>query len=138
MKKYELLEHTADLGIRVWGRTLPELFINAATGMCELIADVSDTIPRELVTVNINADDKDQLLRNWLSELLYYFNVKSMLLSEFKIYKIDDKHIKSEARGESIDEDKHQLRHELKAVTFHRLHIEKKQGLLTTEIIFDV
>lgn len=138
MRKYELLEHTADFGMRVWGKTLDELFINAAIGMYELIADISTVIPRESVAIEIEADDRDQLLRDWLSELLYYFNGKGMLFSEFKIDKIDNKYIKSEAKGESIDEKKHQLLHEVKAVTFHRLKIEKKKGLLTTEIIFDV
>ncbi len=138
MKKYELLEHTADFGIRVWGKTLDELFINAAIGMYELIADISKITPGESVTVEVEAEDRDLLLRDWLAELLYYFNNKNMLLSEFKIHKIDDKYIKSEAKGENIDENKHDLLHEVKAVTYHRLHIEEKEGLLTTEIIFDV
>jgi len=138
MEKYELLEHTADFGIRVWGKTLDELFINAAIGMYELIADISKVIPGESVTVEVEADDRDQLLRDWLAELLYYFNNKNMLLSEFKIHKIDDKCIKSEAKGENTDKNRHDLRHEVKAVTYHKLHIEEKKGLLTTEIIFDV
>ena len=138
MKKYELLEHTADFGIRVWGKTLDELFINAAIGMYELIADISKVTPRESVIVEVEADDRNLLLRDWLSELLYYFNNKEMLLSKFKIDKIDNEHIKSEAKGEYIDKNKHELLHEVKAVTYHRLHIEEKEGLLTTEIIFDV
>jgi SHS2 domain-containing protein len=138
MIKYELLQHTADVGIRVWGKNLNELFINAATAMFELITDISKVMPTEAITVEIEADDSDQLLRNWLSELLYYFNVKDTLLCDFKIHKINDKYISSEVKGEKINPRKHALRHEIKAVTFHRLHIQEKEDLLTTEIIFDV
>ena len=138
MKKYELLEHTADFGIRAWGKTQKELFINAAAGMYEIIADISKIAPKVSVNIEIESEDKDQLLKDWLSELLYYLNNKGILLSEFKIDKIDDKHIKSEAKGEKIDKQRHELRHEVKAVTYHHLRIEEKEGLLTTEIIFDV
>ena len=138
MKNYELLEHTADFGIKVWGKTLSELFINAAMGMYEIIADTSKVAPGKPVGIEIDADDRDQLLKDWLSELLYYFNNKNMLFSKFEIKSINDKYVESEARGEKIDKKKHKLHHEVKAVTYHKLRIEEKEGLLTTEIIFDV
>ncbi len=138
MKRYELIEHTADLGIRVWGKDLNSLFLNASIGMYSLIADIKKVSPKQQFNIELKADDKDELLKDWLSELLYYFNVKSTLLSKFSIEYIDDKHIKSRVSGEKINEDKHILRHEIKAVTYHNLRIEEKNSLLTTEIIFDV
>ena len=138
VKNYEPLEHTADLGIRVWGAGLKELFINSASAMYELIVDINLVKPSLSVGVKAEALDMDELLRNWLSELLYYFNVKEILFREFLIKELGDKNIVSVARGEKIDLKKHDLRHEIKAVTFHRLKIEKKDNLFSTEIIFDV
>lgn len=138
VKKYEFLDHTADLGVRVWGRSLSELFMNAADAMFGFICDVSKASPAEPFLIEVQAIDKDQLLKEWLSELLYYFNTKNIIFSQVKIEKISDEYIKSEARGEKIDKNKHDLRHEVKAVTYHHLHIEKQGETLTTEIIFDV
>lgn len=138
MKKYELLEHTADFGIRVWGKTLDELFINAAVGMYEIIADISKVTPKHSVDIELKAEDRDQLLRDWLAELLYYFNNKDILFSQFEIKDINGGHVNSTAKGEKINKAKHKLQHEVKAVTYHRLNIEQKEGLFTTEVIFDV
>lgn len=138
MQKYRLLNHTADFGIEVWGKTLDELFINAATGMYELIADLKKVLPENTISFEIKAQDKNELLRNWLAELLYYFSVKDIIFCKFKIIKLNDNYIKSQAMGEKINQKKHTLFHEVKAVTFHNLNIEEKNGTLTTEIIFDV
>lgn len=138
MKHYELLEHTADLGIKVWGADLKELFIHSASAMYELIADIDSVRPAISIEVRTEAQDKDELLKNWLSELLYYFHVKDMLFSEFLIKELDEKKIISVARGERIDRERHNLKHEIKAVTFHNLKIEKEDEKLATEIIFDV
>ena len=138
MAYYELLEHTADLGIRVWGRDLKELFIHSAKAMYELITDTSKVQLHDFFTVTIQAQDKDELLRNWLSELLYYFSVKEILLREFTIDQIDNNMVVSAVRGEQIDRSRHSLMHEIKAVTFHNLKITRQGDDLHTQIIFDV
>jgi len=138
MKHYELLEHTADLGIKVWGTDLNELFIHSAKAMYELIASPKNIKPEELFEVKIEAQDRDQLLRDWLSELLYYFNVKNILLCSFSITDIEDTSIVSTVKGEKIDPKRHDLMREIKAVTFHSLNIEEEYNKLATDIIFDI
>lgn len=138
MKNYELLEHTADLGIRVWGTDLKELFINSAFAMYDLIADIDSVKQTISEEVEADAQDTDELLKNWLSELLYYFHVKDILFGGFSIKEISDKKIQSSAKGEKIDTKRHNLKHDIKAVTFHSLKIEEKNKKFTTEIIFDV
>ncbi|NQT95699.1 MAG: archease [Candidatus Omnitrophica bacterium] len=138
MKHYEFLEHTADIGIRVWGDSFKELFIHSAKAMYELIADINLVKPESSFEVRVEAKDRDELLRNWLSELLYYFNVKEILLTDFVITELDDTHIISTASGEKIDPDRHNLKREIKAVTFHNLNIKEKNGEFATEIIFDI
>lgn len=138
MKNYKLIEHTADLGIKVWGADLKELFINAASAMYELIADINSVKGVVSIEVEADAQDRDQLLKNWLSELLYYFHVKDILFNGFLIEELGDKKIISVAKGEKIDRRRHNLKREIKAVTFHNLKIEEENRRLTTEIIFDV
>lgn len=138
MGSYKLLEHTADLGIRVWGRDLKSLFINSASAMFELIAGIDSIKPANAVEITADAADRDELLKNWLSELLYHFHVKETLFSRFEIRELDDNSVISVARGEKIDKDRHKLKREIKAVTFHGLDIHRQENILSTDIIFDV
>jgi len=138
MIKFEPIEHTADIGIRAYGEDIQQLFSNAALGMYEQIADMSNVNPTETIEINAEAGDHEELLVVWLSELLYQYNGKNMLLREFSIERLAEDHIVSFAKGEKIDLNKHILRKEVKAVTFHDVRIEKQDGIFKTELIFDV
>jgi len=138
MVKFEPIEHTADIGIRAYGEDIQQLFANAALGMYDQIADLSNVNAKETVEINAEAGDYEELLVVWLGELLYQFNGKSMLLSEFSIERLAEDHIVSFAKGERIDLNKHILRKEVKAVTFHDVKIKKNDKYLSTELIFDV
>ncbi len=138
MSFYQLLEHTADLGIRVWGRDLKALFINSASAMYDLIVDAKTVRPVKHIKINAKAQDRDELLKNWLSELLYYFHVKDTIFCRFDIVRLDEKNVVSIVMGEKIDKDRHSLQHEIKAVTFHALNIHKTDNRLSTDIIFDI
>jgi len=138
MAFYQLIEHTADLGVRVEGADSKALFINSASAMYDLIADANTIRPVKPIKIKAQAQNRDELFKNWLSELLYYFHVKSMLFSRFDIEVLDENNIASIAFGEKIDSARHSLRHEIKAVTFHNLHIHKTDNGLSTDIIFDV
>jgi SHS2 domain-containing protein len=138
MGNYKLLEHTADLGVTVYGKGCKELFENAARAMYDLVSDIRFIRPLVVFRVKSEGIDKDELLKNWLSELLSYFHIKDILLSGFGIEKISDKSIISVVSGEKRDEKRHTLKHEIKAVTYHGLKIIKKGNRLQTNIIFDV
>ncbi len=138
MKKYEQIEHTADIGIKVYGKDLKELFCNAALGMYEQIAGLESVKPSEKIQIDIEASDYEELLVLWLSEVLYQYNGKGKLLNEFVIEKLSEKHIASYVKGEAIDPKRHSLKKEVKAVTFHNVKIEKGKNYFTTELIFDV
>ena len=99
MAYYELIGHTADLGINVWGNNLEELFLHSASAMYDLIADLKSIKPSLSVEIKAEAMDRDELLKNWLSELLYYFHTKDMLFSDFKIDNLTDKSITSTVKG---------------------------------------
>jgi len=138
MKKYELIDHTADIGIKVRGKSVGELFENAAYAMFDLIADLNRVKKREVLEVEIEGEGMDELLADWLRELLYKFNGERHLLKDFKIEEIDQKSLKARVRGEKLDLSRHSLKMEIKAVTYYGLEIKRTSEGWQAQVIFDV
>ncbi len=137
MKKTELIEHTADIGIKVYGKTLAELFSNAAAGMFSLITDPEKVGSGEKFKVNIKGRTREDLLVNWLGELLYRFSVEKIIPSEYNISQVNDTRLKADVFGEKYDKKKHILEREVKAATYYQLKIEEKPDW-NARIIFDI
>lgn len=138
MKRFEIFDHTADIGLRGWGRTLEELFLNIALGMFGLRADVTTIQPMASVPVLAQADDLDGLLVAWLRELLYAGERDRMVFMNAKIHQVTPTAISGEATGEALDLDRHTLLRELKAVTYHEAAVRRDGDLWTAQVIFDI
>ncbi len=138
MKRYEIIPHTADIGIRVYGKDLKDLFKNAAYGMFDIIADLDGLTSSVTQSIEVKAPNKEELLVVWLDELLYNFYTKQIIFFDFKILELDDKRINAEAFGRNLGENRNRLKTEIKAVTYHELKIEEKKGGFTASVIFDV
>ncbi len=138
MKPFEILNHTADIRIKAYGRDLKELFQNAAFGMFEILADLEGITTSTELEIKAEAPDKEELLIEWLDELLYNFCTKYIIFSEFNITELTDTNLTAKVKGRFIGENKNRLRTEIKAVTRHDLHIEEKKGHYEVQIVFDV
>ena len=141
MKEFEILEHTADIGIAAYGKTKREVFINAAKGMFEIIAGGTKDLKENFYDkIKLEADNLEGLLFAWLNELLYISETKLVILSKFKIKELSDYHIEAEVGGAKINPPSVKIEKEIKAVTYHRLEIKKdeKSGLWSAQIIFDI
>lgn len=143
MKPYEIIEHTADVGLKAYGVTLKELFENAAKGMFEIIAGEKVhqgvTHPeRRRIDIKKEVDAFEELLVAWLSELLYIFNKEEILFNHFSIIELNNSGIVGEAQGRKINLSQEALQTEIKAVTFHDLKIEEDIKNFSCKIIFDV
>jgi SHS2 domain-containing protein len=138
MKKYEIIDHTADIGLKAYGRNLGELFKNSALGMFEIIADLKDVKPETPLTIELGAVTREELLVNWLRELLYQYNTQEILFKNFEIEKITDNRISAKAWGQAFNRQKHNLKMEIKAVTYYELKIEKEKEGWMSQVIFDV
>jgi SHS2 domain-containing protein len=138
VKNYELIEHTADIRIKVGGRDLKELFKNAALAMFDLIAERKDSkdVSQKKIKVEEDADDLEELFINWLNELLSLSATKELIFSDFEINKLDEKNLKAIAIGESIN--KYKVNTEIKAATYHALEIKKSGSKWQAQVIFDV
>ena len=133
--RYEEIEHTADVGIRAYGRSLDELFANAAEGMFSLIADLGAVKPVGEIEVRLQADDLPTLFLRWLGELLYLHETQRFLFSAFEA-RVVGTSLEGRARGEAIDKERHELKLVIKAVTRHRLTVDADKGV--AEVIFDI
>jgi SHS2 domain-containing protein len=135
---YEVFEHTADLGLRIKADSLERLFVEAAEAFFSVIVANPDSIePRETLSFAIEGDDREYLLFDWLNELLYTFESRHLLLSRFEV-RLDDKGLKATARGEAMDAARHQMEHEVKAITYHGLKLERLNGGWLAEVIVDI
>ena len=133
--RYEEIDHTADVGIRAHGRTVDELFANAAEGMFSLIAELSTVKPVGEVEVRLEAEDLPTLLLRWLSELLYVHETQRLLFSSSEVHVVGTS-LEGRVRGEAIDKKRHELKLAIKAVTRHGLTVDLEKGI--AEVIFDI
>jgi len=135
---FELFEHTADLGLRVHANSLQELFIDAARGLLVMhVANPNDVRPLESKTISLTADGPAYLLFDWLSELLYAFETDKLLFSDFEL-KIDGNKLSAVCRGEPMDQTRHRMEHEVKAITYHGLRVEQTESGWEAEVIVDI
>lgn len=138
MQAFEVLEHTADVGLKAYGNTLKEVFENAAVGMFSLITDLENVKPTLSENIYVEAEDRESLLVEWLNELIYRFEVKYRIYKRFEIIEWDGEyHLHAKAYGEPLDLGRHQLMTQIKACSYHMLKIERND-LWSAQVIFDV
>jgi len=134
---YRVFEHTADVGIEAYGHTLEEAFENAAKGMFSIITNGSKIDSKEKRVVQLAVDsDEEQLLVDWLSELLYINDVEGLVFGEFKVSIGNE--LVGEAWGEKYDREKHGYGTEIKAVTYHMLQIKRNKKGFQIRVLFDI
>jgi SHS2 domain-containing protein len=138
MKTYELIDHTADVGLKAYGKNLSEAFENAAKGMFDIITDKSEIESIGQYNIELEAPDLEQLLVDWLSELLYLNSAKNQVFGFFKL-ELDEKNNKLNAKifGEKFDLSKHKIGAEIKAVTYHMLEVKNKRPF-HVQVLFDI
>ena len=140
---FKLLDHTADTGIIVYASTIEQLFERAAWAMFYVICDVTSVQNKISREIRVESDDLETLMLRWLSELNYLHSVKHELYCSFDIIKYENGSIEAKIGGEKIDLSRHQLKLEIKAVTYHCLKIEKevKRSMSDSwrcQVLFDV
>jgi SHS2 domain-containing protein len=135
---YEIFEHTADLGLRIRSGDLDALFAEAGEALLAAICDDPASVETaEEVEFSLEADRADDLLHDWLSELLYTFHTRRMVFARFDV-KVELPRLKAVARGEPIDPARHRLDLEIKAITYHGLKVEREAGGWLAEVIVDI
>lgn len=135
---YETFEHTADLGLRVRAPDLNALFADAGRGLFSMVVENLDEIrPLETKSITIAGGDVEYLLFDWLNELLYLCDVERLALSRFEAEVTRDG-VSGTVSGERIDPARHRLAHEVKAITYHHLKVERTPEGWEAEVIVDI
>ena len=141
MKEFEILEHTADIGIAAYGKTKREVFVNAAKGMYNIITEDKREFKGNFSHyIKLTAGNLENLLVAWLSELLYLSETKLVVFNRFEIKELSDYQLTGKVFGKRIYQSGHKIKREIKAVTYHRLEVkeDKESGLWRAQVIFDI
>ncbi|MFC1905241.1 archease [Chloroflexota bacterium] len=137
-KLFEIIDHTADIGIISYGSDMENLFSNAAMGLFSLMIEpeiINEKIQRE---VQISSQDSESLLVEWLNELVYIFAMEQLIFTRFKFDKLSAIDLKARCFGNKIDHKKQKIIREVKAATYHMLVINKENTGYKAQIIFDI
>lgn len=130
MGGYRFLEHVSDAFIEAWGESIEEAFRQAGIAFFDVMIDVSKVTPRIKREITVEGFDYQSLLYNWLEKLLILFETENLVFSDFKIeIKEGEKlELNAEALGETYDYSKHSSKVAVKAVTYHQMDVELRNG----------
>lgn len=146
MEPFEYLEHTADVKFRARGRSLEETFENAALAMLGAMIDPATVKAEETWSIEIESESLEGLLYEWLSEILYLFDVELAVFSRFDVKLEEDEggwRLSGQIGGERVDPKRHFFETEVKAVTLHQFEIRKvvsdgEEEIWTAQVVLDV
>jgi SHS2 domain-containing protein len=140
--RFEFLEHTADVYVRAFGKTMEEAYENAALSMFETMTDSGKIAQTQEETLEVEAEDQYALLYNWLEALLVKVETEGMLYSKFQITDwsetAENFKIKAKVWGEKFNSKKHPQKVAVKAVTYHRMVVIRDADRVILEFILDI
>lgn len=137
-RRYQLIDHTADFGVRVFGRTLASLYENAGYAMVDQIVDRKNLTGNKAMALRVRGDDRADLLVNWLRELLFLWNGEGKLVKRISVSTVSEIQIEASLGFEEDPAGRHAILNEIKAVTYHQLTVDRLPGGWAATIIFDV
>jgi len=135
---FEILEHTADVGVLARGRTLADAFAHAAEGMFSIMVNLDGVRETEQRPIAVAARDWPGLLVAWLSELLYYSDVEGLLFKRFEMQDFRPYALRAVAFGEPVDRQRHELGPGVKAITRHILEIDEGPEGWRVQVLLDI
>ena len=136
-REFEIVDHTADVGIRAYGASINQAFANAAKALFRLITEldnVNEVLHRDIELV---APDQESLLVEWLNELIYLFDAENIIFKRFDITRLNSTRLKARGYGEKVNISKHKLKIGVKAATYHMLKVDKTNGY-QVQVLFDI
>ncbi len=137
-KKYRITTHHTELAVRITGSSQADLFANSAFALFDVMTDLATVNIKESIPLEVEGSDRDDLMVNWMRELLYLYQSNGYLLKEFKISQVKDTIVKAEVRGEKVDPDRHDVKQEIASVAAHKSRIEKTGNQWIAQVIFEL
>ena len=136
-KEFEIVNHTADVGIIAHGADMNEAFANAAKGLFSLITELDDVEEVMHRDIELTAPDQESLLVAWLNEFIYLFDAEQIIFKKFDITQLSQTHLKARSYGYKVDSARHKLKIGVKAATYHMLKVDESNGS-KVQVLFDI
>jgi SHS2 domain-containing protein len=137
-KRYRILTRSSELAIKVFGKSQAELFANSAFALFDLMTDVEKVEMRDQLPLEVEGVDRDDLMVNWMRELLYLYQASGYVLKEFKVLEAKETYVRGEVSGEKYDPDRHEMQREFRSVVHHKSRMEKTGDQWTAQVIFEL
>lgn len=135
---YRMIDHTADFGMEIRGRDAAALFEEAAKALFDLLTAPVNFKGDRSHSIHVTGDDWPDLMVNWLRELLYMFNGDERILCDVSIISIDKNRLQATITSETYAPQRHEIRNEIKAVTYHQIDVGPYTKGWRARVIFDV
>ena len=132
------IDHTADLGINVYGDTQADLFSHAALALMDFVTDLEKVCERLEKSVVLEGSYPTDLFINFLREILYLINGEGFLFRDISLDITSSGHLQALMKGEYIDLERHEIKTEIKAVTYHQAAVTQTNQGWQGKVIFDV
>ena len=136
-KDFEIVDHTADVGIIAYGADVNQAFVNAARALFSLITELDDVEEILHRDIELIAPDQESLLVEWLNELVCLFDTENIVFKRFDVTKLNNTQLKARSYGEKVDSSRHRLKTGVKAATYHMLRVDKDDGY-QVQVLFDI
>ncbi len=137
-KKYRTVNRPSELLVKVSGKTQAELFANSAFALFDLMTDVEKIKLEENLPLEVEGVDRDDLMVNWMRELLYLFQGSGYLLREFQVHEVKEDYVRGEVGGEKYDPDRHEIQRDIRSIAFQQSRIEKTGDQWIAQVIFEL
>jgi len=137
-RAFQVIDHTADVGIIAYGTDMKQVFSNAAFALFSLITQpetIEEDLQRKLEVV---AEHRDSLLVEWLNELIYLFDAEHLLFRRFDIDSLTSNKLEATCYGERFNPLRHKLKLGVKAATYHMLKLDKRSNAYRAQVLFDI
>jgi SHS2 domain-containing protein len=137
-KKYRTISRSSDLAVKVFGASQADLFANSGFALFDLLTQIDKVGVSEHLTLEVEGVDRDDLMVNWVRELLYLYQGSGYLLKEFAVKEVKDNYIRGEVSGEKFDPDRHEIQREIRAVSAHQSRMEKTGNQWTAQVVLEL
>ena len=136
---FEILDHTADLGMVVRGKDLDELFVSAAKALAALLVTRQDNRASKEVPISIEGEDLTDTMIRWLGEILYLFEGEGLIFTNVSKFTLSSpRHLDATVVAVPFDPEKDDILHDIKAVTYHRASVNQTDNGWEATVIFDL
>ena len=135
---FATVDHTADIGVEITGDSLEDLFITAGTALTDQLVSIESVISEDERKIEIEGRDKTDLLVKWLKGVLSLYQIEYFLSNEFKILKLENNKISAMIKGEMFNDSRHEIKNDIKAVTYHQAEVVKTDTGYRVTVIMDV